>query len=293
MTATQSISNRRAGLISAGAAAKVLLLSILLAACASAMPPETGEARELTLKPFIGKLRTIDVEIDGKAVPFLFDTGGGLTFIDPKYTRALGCKPRGRVTGYRMDGERIDSKRCGVTRLPFGSFALEAEAAVLDINALLPEGLPELGGVLSLQTFAGQAITLDFEANRIFFESEQALANRTGRMTEVPVRLTGELDGFGFAMYLEIEAGGLELLFLLDSSNLRPTRIAPHALDLLSANIDPGTDLLDLLLAPGLTYQTKYEVADLIHDGALDFKFFDQFLVTMDLGAGKLWLKRR
>lgn len=277
----------------AGAAAKVFLFSIFLAACTFQIVPETAQPRELSLKPFVGKLRTIDLEIDGKAVPFLFDTGGGLTFIDPKYTRQMGCIPRGRLTGYRMDGERIDSKRCGMTRLSFGSFALEAEAAVLDINALLPEGLPQLGGVLSLQTFASEAITIDFEADRILFETERTLSERVRPMTEVPARLTGELDGFGFSMYLQIGAGGLDLLFLLDSSNLRPTRIAPHALDLLRANIDPEGEILELPLAPGLVYKTKYEVVDLIHDGAVDFKFFEQFLVTVDLRSERLWIKRR
>lgn len=276
-----------------GAAAKVFLFSIFLTACASRIAPETGQPRELSLNPFVGKLRTIDVEIDGKAVPFLFDTGGGLTFIDPKYTRQMGCIPRGRLTGYRMNGERIDSKRCGMTQLSFGSFALEAEAAVLDINALLPEGLPQLGGVLSLQTFAPEAITIDFEADRIIFETEYTLGERVRRMTEVPARLTGELDGFGFSMYLQSGASGLNLLFLLDSSNLRPTRIAPHTVDLLRVNIDPGGEILELPLAPGLVYTTKYEVVDLIHDGAIDFKFFEQFLVTMDLGAERLWIKRR
>lgn len=284
---------RIVGNIRAGAAAKVLLFSIFLTACAAQITPQADPPRELSLNPFVGKLRTIDVEVDGKAVPFLFDTGGGLTFIDPKYTRQMGCIPRGRLTAYRMDGERIDSKRCGMIRLSFGSFALVVETAVLDINALLPEGLPELGGVLSLQTFAPEAITLDFEAGRILFETEHTLSERVSGMTEVPARLTGELDGFGFSAYLQIGAGGLDLLFLLDSANLRPTRIAPHALDLLSAKINPESDILELPLAPGLAYQTKYEVVDLIHDGVIDVNFFGQFLVTVDLGSERLWIKKR
>lgn len=134
---------------------RTILTAVLFALCGCThIDGSTAPPQEIALRPYVAELRTVEVVIDGKAYDFLFDSGGGYTLLSPQILDAAGCVPSGQLTGFRMSGERVDFKKCGATALRIGAVAFHVESGVFDINALLPDTLPALHGVLSLHTFA-------------------------------------------------------------------------------------------------------------------------------------------
>jgi len=93
-------------------------VALTLSGCATsaASPPSqpaTAAATEIPLRTLIGsRLITVDVEIGGKTLTFLLDTGGGVTIVSPETAALAGCTPFGRATGFRWNGERLDLPRC-------------------------------------------------------------------------------------------------------------------------------------------------------------------------------------
>ena len=105
-----------------------LLLSILAAACTVGPPtPRTGPRRapepagSLALSPYVAGLFTVEGEVAGRRLPFLFDTGGGVTLLTVESATAAGCVPFGHDVGFRHDGGQIAMQRCAGVPLTLGS----------------------------------------------------------------------------------------------------------------------------------------------------------------------------
>jgi Aspartyl protease len=245
------------------------------------------------LHRYAGALKTVSVTAGGSAWPFLFDTGGGLTLITPKLAARLGCTPFGRVTGFRMSGEPVHFRHCEAAGLDVSGVRLDhAPIAVFDLMALLPPELPELGGLLSLESFRDRPVTIDWAADRLVLETEASLAERTRRLPEMRMRLATGEDGASVTVLVEVAARRGSLWFLLDSGNLAGTLLAPHALALLGLSPPGSPPVLDRVsLEPvGLPAVTgPAEVRDLIYDGVFGEGFLGRGVFTLDLRSRRLW----
>jgi len=115
------------------------MIKLALAAAAVLLTAAPALAEQpLALQPLRERLRTIKVEVNGVASTFLLDTGGGVTTITPQFAERIGCRPWGRITGYRMFGDRLDMQRCDGTRISSGGLDLgTVTVAVYDPTALL------------------------------------------------------------------------------------------------------------------------------------------------------------
>jgi hypothetical protein len=61
---------------------------------------------QLTLRPYANTvLRTVEVTVNGHEMPFIFDTGAGITILTPAAARYAGCTPD---RGFRFVAERLD-----------------------------------------------------------------------------------------------------------------------------------------------------------------------------------------
>jgi len=170
----QRACDARAGLTTMRTALRasgVLLLAISAAACGLAPDPASppGEARSspatLTLQPYFRELKTVRIRAGQTSLTMLLDTGGGATLVTPDVAGRLGCRPFGRDVGRRMSGEQVEFTQCEAFDLSAGDWRRpEAAVGVLDVNALLPPELPKLDGVLALDAFKGDVITLDWAA---------------------------------------------------------------------------------------------------------------------------------
>lgn len=285
------------------------LLCCLLASSACRLVPETedpasadrassssaGEHVEVPLEPYAGRLRQVTVGIAGRERPLLFDTGGGLTLIQPDVADLAGCTPHGRITGWRMNGERVEFRKCGRVPLGFGpSFTVEREVAVFDLMALLPDGLPALAGLVSLHTFQDHPMTLDLARNRLTVETEASLASRTDDMRELRLHVERDMGGRGVSAFIETEARTGRLRLLIDSGNLAGVILAPHALVQLgpaareSADAERETELHIVGLGP---VRTSYVVDDITHDGVVGAEFLERMILTMDLRRERGWAR--
>lgn len=219
----------------------------------------------------------------------MYDTGGGYTVLDAAHAGAFGCKPYGRTVGFRLSGERVESQNCEAVTFDFGGFSITTEARVVDVNAFLPDGLPELAGIFSIQTFREHLVTIDYSGARLTIEEPDRFRARTREMTEIPLKVTNEKSGEAVTLFTQVLEAPEPLWFYMDSGNLRGVLVAPHAANLLGLD---GHGHVTLHIA-GFDYETAGEEMDIIYDGVLDVGFFKAHEVSLNLHDSRAWIGPR
>ena len=265
--------------------AVLLAAASVAVACGPATEPSPAPAAKavaLALQPYFRELKTVGVSTAGHALTMLLDTGGGATLITPDVAREIGCVPFGRDVGHRMSGEAVEFQRCESLDLSAGTWRRRIEpGAVFDVNRLLPPELPKLDGVLALDAFQGEVVTLDWRAGTLTVhapDDAQAALEKSG----VPVRIaTGDAGRF-YSVMLPVTASRGRVWFLLDSGNIRGTLVARHVVRDGLVEIGPnGNAALEIGSRPAVSLRT--EAADLDIDGALGTAYLLQGPVTLDL----------
>ena len=273
-------------------------LGLLISACTlnwerrSASEPAPEQI--VRLEDYLGVLQVTDIEVGGNTLPFLFDTAGGATLLTPTVANAIRCEPFGRVTGFRHDGSRVDVPRCGKVDLQIGEVPLQAEAGIFDLMALMPDGAPELGGIVSLQTLGARPWTIDMQGRLLIMETPGSLAQRTDGMREVQVRTATQGGGAGIDLFLKVEAPQGDLWLEIDSGNAVGLILSPHALRQLGieAPQEAGATVPVTLNISGFgPYTAPASVKDTIYDGLLDAGFLKRHRLTVDPGSGRAWLQ--
>ena len=167
----------------------------LLMSCVTDGTHDVGGDIDVELRPYFRGLRTVEAVVGRDTVPFLFDTGGGVTVISPEVARSIGCAPFGRMVGHRMTGEPVEFQRCDSVEIVVGALELShSPVAVFDVNALLPAELPRLGGVLSLDSFRGRILLIDWPAGRVTVRDASARAP-ADFPASLPLRLRPGITG--------------------------------------------------------------------------------------------------
>ena len=88
----------------------------------------------------------------------MFDTGEGVSSFTPEFVNKIGCKPWGRITGFRMSGERLDHQHCdGITREISGQHVTVPVVSIIDIMKFLGSEVPPIDGSLGLDIFDGKS----------------------------------------------------------------------------------------------------------------------------------------
>src|SRR5262245_38028176 len=245
---------------------------------------------ELELAPYAGHLRTVQGRIGAFAGTFLFDSGGGGTVLSEGTARSVGCTPFGRATGFRHDGQRIDGRRGTPIDLALGDYRRVGEVGVLDLGALL-QGLPPVAGIVSLETFAGQTLTMDLRHERLVVETAASLEQRTKDARPLQVRIGRQAAGAALDLVGAIDGAHGPLWFELDCGNLAPVLIAPHAFVELGIDAPRGDAVREVRLpVHGLgPVACKVAAKELIYDGLLNAEFCREHVLTLDLAAGRGW----
>ena len=236
----------------------------------------------LALQPYFRELKTVRVSAAGRPLLMLLDTGGGATLITPDVARQVGCAPFGRDVGHRMTGEAVEFQRCESLTLSSGAWQRRLEpVAVFDIGRLLPPELPRLDGVVALDAFEGEVVTLDWAAGTLTVHAAADAAAAVER-TGVPVRIATGDGGRFYSALLPVAASRGDLWFLLDSGNIRGTLVARHvARDARLKIAENGDAALKVGARPPVSLRT--ETADLEIDGALGAAWLLLGPVTLDL----------
>ncbi len=283
-----------AGLLLASA---TLAASALVSRTAAGVgAPPSASPTVVPLTSYLGQIPSFTARVAGTEATFLLDTAGGLTAITPQLAARIGCVPWGRVTGFRMRGERLDLERCDDVRvgLPGGVEVTVPTAGVWDLARILPKDAPPLAGSLALDAFAGRALTLDLAAGKLVLETPATLAERVAHAIEVPVRFDRSAAGLALTPLAAVETARGRLWMELDCGSDGAVIVGRHAAALL--HLDPaaaGAQPVALMLAGGVAVEDKALIGDLILDGNLGVPVLRRWIVTLDLAAERLWIAPR
>ena len=282
------------------------LLSLALLTPAAALGQASGDANPATSKPTasaapIATLRLepyrrsvgVRVVANGKPGLFAFDTAGGPTVGSPEFAAAAGCEPWGELGGFTMTGVKLAMPRCDGLHFEVDGYPLTAPVAgVMQVAPLVSKDAAPIEGLLALDVFAGQTITMDFAGGKLYVESAESAKQRTAGARELPVRLSHEVQGLALAVNLEVPTAQGIARFELDSGNggtLLVSKAYASLFGLDPAAKDPVQGKIEV--APGITAQGLVLVKELNIDGNLGMPFLKDWIVTLDLAAGRMWLQ--
>lgn len=266
------------------------MLGALLGSLSAAWSPSGGEV--VPLSTYEGKQFTVEAVIAGKLRTFLFDTGEGLTMIDPALAEDVGCEPWGNITAFRMLGERLDTKRCDGVSFGIGAARYVAPSVIVyDLSEITGKGSPPLSGAIGLDLFAGRTITLDLPHRRVVVETPASTRERLHGAVEVPLRLVR-----GDAGSLDVNLGittrrGMAWMEL-DTGNAGPTIFVSQSMAPLFG-LDPATrEPQEVSVRLGAAeLKTRARVfPGMIMDGNIGLQLVRDRAITLDLKAGRAWL---
>jgi hypothetical protein len=246
----------------------------------------------IPIAAYIGALPSLQVSIGGQQSTFLLDTGGGLTMLTPETAKALGCKPWGQLTGFRMRGDRLDTPRCNDVHLSLQGTTVDVPlAGIWDFSKVLPKNAPPLGGSIALDAFVGRVVTLDLNEGTLTLETQASLKKRIRHATEVPMRLTRETGGAALVPNVAVDTPKGRIWMELDCGSNSDVIVnrplaAALGLDLKAKGAQPFV----LSLGGVMSVKTKGNIQDLIIDGNVGALVLKRWAITLDLAHEKMWL---
>ena len=273
----------------------LFLAALLIPAmpAASQTPASIGARPEAVLKlePY-RKTVAIRVSANGKPGLFTLDTAGGTTVVSPDYALAAGCKPWGRMVGFQMTGNRLEMPRCDDFGFTADGYQLRVPSAgVLDIAPLLAEDAAPIEGSLALDVFDGRTISIDFAGGELVVESPESAKQRIASARELPMRLVRE-GGIALAVMVEVPTREGIVRFELDSGNGGTILVSKPYATLFGLDPDaPGPQRGQFEIATGIRAEGLMFTPDLTIDGNIGMPFLKDWVVTMDLAAGRLWIQ--
>jgi Aspartyl protease len=235
--------------------------------------------------------KIIRAKINGREGVFLFDSGGGITNVTPKFAEEIGRKPWGKIVGFRMTGQRVDMARCdNVTLEIAGTQEHLPIIGVFDLMSLLPPGASKLDGLIGLDAFANKSISIDLANKRIVIETPKSLAARINGATEEDVRVVRDGEGLALTMDAAVKTANGTAWMELDTGNDGDIVVADWLAD--EFGLDPTkkeAQPIKFQLANGLKGQGRGRARDLIMDGNLGSLVLRNWIVTFDLPHGRAW----
>jgi hypothetical protein len=272
--------------------ASVIFTAWLAIAATTAAAQTNPPAKIINLRAVAGGGQTLDAAIDGHAGAFLFDSGWGVSSVTPHYAELIGCKPWGKMFGFRATGERVDAERCNSAVLNLAGVALEMPTlGVIDLMKYMPKSVVTYAGALGLDAFDGRAITIRSRARQLILESPGSLAARVTRAHRVPIRLVRDVQGAALSADIGVPTASGMIWLELDTGNYGGTMIGRHVAQLVG--LDPkakGGQDLHMQIIPGITVAGRARIGDYIMDGNIGEDFLDQWDLTLDLSNGRGWL---
>ncbi len=248
---------------------------------------------ELGTHPGGTYMMTMKATVNGKPGLFMFDTGGGVSYIDPAFARSVGCEPWGQISGFMLTGQRLDMQRCdGLNFDVAGRHLAAPTAGVFDIGKFMPPDSPHIDGSIGLDVFAGQAITLSLASKTLTVESPKTLADRMKNGKEAPIRMVREVEGVALSVVIAVPTSKGMAWMELDSGNGGAHVIGKHLAPIM--NLDPEKkepQETSFQIAGGIKVEGPVRVnPTLTMDGNIGTRFMINWDLTLDLSHGRAWL---
>lgn len=240
-------------------------------------------------------MMTLRANVRGHEGNFMFDTGGGISYISPAFAQTIGCKPWGQLSGFVLTGQRLDMQRCDDLTFEIDRQQFKAPiAGVFDLMKFMPANMPPIDGSIALDVFANRAITLSLAERTLTVESASSLNQRIKQGREVPIRLVREVEGVALAVVVGVPTREGMAWMEIDSGNGGANVIAKHIAPLLS--LKTGTkepQPANFSLVGGIPVTGDARVNEtLIMDGNIGTRFLINWNLTLDLARGRAWLAK-
>lgn len=271
----------------------LLLVCLYVGARAAAAAPAPAAVIELSPHPGGTYMMTLRATVRGREGVFMFDTGGGVTYLSPSFAQSVGCKPWGQISGFTLTGQRLDMQRCeGLAFDILGRRFERPTTGVFDLMKFMPPDLPRLDGSIGLDLFEGRAVTLSLAQKRLFVESAGSLKARARRGTEVPIRITRDAGGLALSVQVAVPTPEGNAWMEIDSGNGGANVVGKHVAPLLKLDASAkGPQPASFRLAGGIPVEGDARVnGTLIMDGNIGTRFLIKWDLTLDLAKGRAWL---
>jgi hypothetical protein len=268
-----------------------LLTAYILATCCSLLAQDT-----IYLKKYVSNLKQVTITIDGQTYSFIFDSGGGETFISPAIAKRLGKTVYGQATSFRMSGEKINYQKCDSVTLKAGNTSLlHSTIGVWDIMSILPAGLPKIDGVLSLKSFKDNKISLDLANERLVLETDRSFKRAVQNKTLVPSLFATGMNGNELTIFLGTFFQQHLYWFLFDSGNLNDLLLSSSIAKQWGLQKDTAHKRVELGTVSLTLGRKKIEQAaaaePIIYDGALNYAILSKQVFFIDLPLRKVWMQ--
>jgi hypothetical protein len=250
------------------------------------------------LKPYISNLKSVEVFINNEKYDFLFDSGGGETFISPGVVKLLDKEIYGAATGLRMDGEMIKYQKAESVSLKMGNTEIFHQTiGVWDIMDILPEELPRIDGVISLKSFKNEILTIDLANNILVIENKASAKKQIKTKSLLPGRFANGPDGSELNIFIGLPKYGNLYWFLFDTGNMSPVILSPESAALWglqsnTGNPDKPLSKLEFVLGKNKIETNAYS-KKIIYDGALNFETISKYVFTIDFRKEEVWVGER
>jgi hypothetical protein len=272
----------------------VLCCVVLFASQPQSMPKPARPAAPLAvlpLEPYLRAQAVVRAIVNGQSGTFLFDTGEGVSSFSPSFAEKIGCHPWGRISGFRMSGERLDNKHCDdITFDLSGQKLLAPVVSTVDIMKFLGPDVPPVDGSIGLDLFAHRTITI-IPRKAIVLESPSSLAQRIKTAREFPIRMVRDVEGIALSVDAAVRTPEGLAWMELDNGNGGSLVVANHIAPLLGLATDlPTPQPGHFELANGIAVDGTVRTRDLIMDGNISAQFLNKWTLTLDLEHGRAWL---
>lgn len=214
---------------------------------------------------------------------FLLDTAAGLTTLDRALAQRLEPETAGTFRGERMTGEVVTLDLAHDVAIALGDRTIQhATVGVFDLQGLLPEGWPPVGGAIGLPTFHGVAVRIDLPAAQLTLGAEPAPG-----AAQLGVRL--QRDGPAVDLFVEVKAPTGSLWMEVDTANTGPVILSPAAARRLGIGSETGETTLEVVGVGPVA--TRFVVRPIRYDGNLGAPFLAARALTIDLVNERAWLE--
>jgi Aspartyl protease len=253
-------------------------------------PPSTAV---IPLEPYLRAQSIVHAVVNGQPGTFLFDTGEGVTSFSPDFAEKIRCHPWGRISGFRMSGERLDSSHCDNVSFELSGHTFVAPAVItVDIMKFLGPDVPHVDGAIGLDLFARRIITI-IPRKSIVIENRKSLAARIRNATELAVRIVRDAEGIALSVDGAVRTPQGLAWMELDTGNGGSMVVANHIAPLVGLEPDTSTpERAHFYLSNGMLVEGMARTRDLIMDGNIGAQFLNNCVLTLDLQEGRAWLSK-
>ena len=267
-----------------------LLLTGILFLISTAAAVRAEGPQVIKLQRFRKALWKVHVTLKGKEGDFLFDTGGGVTLVTEEFSKGIDCRFWGRSTGYNMFGKKGEGPHCDDVPISAGDVPLTpVNIGKMDFTGMFP-GDKDPDGLLSLDAFDGKAITIDQKAATLIIETEKSLKKRVRSMAEYPFRLARECSGRCLSAFVGVKTPDGLTWLNIDTGAGGVSLISKEYAASFGLDPEEKGQMLDFPIGSSIKIAGPVMVTEMIMDGNLGQPFLAQYVITVDLKNGRLWI---